>query len=81
MLYQKEGASTKYKKLASILADSTIVAQILLFIMKLTSDWEFLDYINILVKSIFIIGLIIDGVPNFLKTYIYFILIIIKTSR
>ncbi|MGC9678508.1 hypothetical protein ACOP1M_12995 [Staphylococcus warneri] len=56
-----------YKKIASILADSAIVAWILLFILKLITEWTSLDYISIFLKFILMIGLIIGSIPDFLE--------------
>ncbi|RRJ50889.1 hypothetical protein EIM20_30290, partial [Pseudomonas aeruginosa] len=56
-----------YKKVASILVDSAIVTWILLFILKLITEWTFLDYISIFVKFIFMMGLIIGSIPDLLE--------------
>ncbi|MFU0763203.1 hypothetical protein [Staphylococcus pasteuri] len=56
-----------YKKIASNIMNCAVIAWILLFILNSMFDWTFLDYINIFVKIIFIIGLIIGSIPDFLE--------------
>ena len=54
-----------YKKIVSNIMNCAVIAWILLFILNSMFDWTFLDYINIFVKIIFIIGLIIGSIPDF----------------
>jgi hypothetical protein len=56
-----------YKKIASNIMNCAVIAWILLFILNSMFDWTYLDYINIFVKIIFIIGLIIGSIPDFLE--------------
>jgi hypothetical protein len=56
-----------YKKIASNIMNCAVIAWILLFILNSMFDWTFLDYINTFVKIIFIIGLIIGSIPDFLE--------------
>ena len=56
-----------YKKIASNIMNCAVIAWILLFILNSMFDWTFLDYINTFVKIIFIIGLIIGSIPEFLE--------------
>ena len=68
MLFSERNyANAAYKKIASILVDSVIVAWILLFILKLITEWTSLDYISIFLKFILMIGLIIGSIPDFLE--------------
>ncbi|AGC91670.1 hypothetical protein A284_11952 (plasmid) [Staphylococcus warneri SG1] len=56
-----------YKKIASNIMNCAVISWILLFILNSMFDWTFLDYINTFVKIIFIIGLIIGSIPDFLE--------------
>jgi tetrahydromethanopterin S-methyltransferase subunit E len=56
-----------YKKIVSNIMNCAVIAWILLFILNSMFDWTFLDYINTFVKIIFIIGLIIGSIPDFLE--------------
>lgn len=68
MLFSERNyANAAYKKITSILVDSVIVAWILLFILKLITEWTSLDYISIFLKFILMIGLIIGSIPDFLE--------------
>ena len=68
MLFSERNyANAAYKKIASILVDSVIVAWILLFILKLITEWTSLDYISSFLKFILMIGLIIGSIPDFLE--------------
>lgn len=68
MIFSKEKNSHKmYKKIMYILLNSTVIAFILLLILKLIFDFSFLDYIHIFFRFIFLLGLIIGSIPDFIE--------------
>lgn len=57
----------KNRMLMNILLNSAIVTWILLLAFKLIFNWTFLDYVNIFIKYVFIGGIIIGSIPDFLE--------------
>ncbi|PIH06363.1 hypothetical protein CTJ08_12255 [Staphylococcus epidermidis] len=63
----KKNSHKMYKKIMYILLNSTVIAFILLLILKLIFDFPFLNYIHIFFRFVFLLGLIIGSIPDFIE--------------
>nr|WP_049389438.1 hypothetical protein [Staphylococcus capitis] len=56
-----------YGNLSSIVMGASAISLFFLLIIKLTFGWSFLDYFANFFKGTFILGTVIDAIPDFLE--------------
>lgn len=56
-----------YRKLSNICLATSLIGFVFLLILYLLFEWSFLDYIANFLKGIFILGLVIEIIPDFLE--------------
>lgn len=67
LFLEKAKEYKKFGKVSSIVMSISLISLILLLILKLIFEWPFLDYLALIFKVTFILGIIIDTIPDFLE--------------
>lgn len=67
MFTEKTKNYKKYGKLSSIVMGVSVFLLFLLLIFKLIFEWPFLDYLANFFKGTFILGIVIEAIPDFLE--------------
>lgn len=66
MSIEKVKEYKNYGNLSSIVMGASAISLFFLLIIKITFEWSFLDYFANFFKGTFILGTVIDAIPDFL---------------
>lgn len=68
MIFSKEmNGHELYTKIMNVLVYTAFIAFIVLLILKFILDSTFLDYIHIFARFVFLLGLVVGSIPDFLE--------------
>lgn len=67
LFLEKSKEYKKYGKVSSIVMSTSVISLFLLLILLLIFEWSFLEYLALVFKVTFILGIIIDAIPDFLE--------------
>ncbi|WP_301560586.1 hypothetical protein [Staphylococcus epidermidis] len=68
MIFSKEtNGHEVYTKIMHALVYTALTAFIVLLILKFIFDFTFLDYIHIFARFVFLLGLVVGSIPDFLE--------------